>query len=275
MRNSILFILSLAIFSCQQPNNDFNDNQLQYSTQNDSTLFYYRKGWQQIMDEGRYGQSEVSYRKALRFDPDFLVGKAVLARLTLDIEERLQLYKELEEQKEDITGDERLLLDVYIGLTHFTNLREQGADNAREVLNEVLNLAFKNFGVVVRKYPEEIHLLAEYIEIIHSLKGGEASLDSLAAINPNHNNPFLLGYTASMQAELKNFDFALEKAKELESQFKDKTTPKPYAVFADVYFKMDRLELAKKYADKAFELDPRNLDAIRLKNRIDKRMQEE
>lgn len=40
------------------------------------------------MDEGRYGEAEVSYGKALAYDAEILVGKSVLARLTLNLDER-------------------------------------------------------------------------------------------------------------------------------------------------------------------------------------------
>jgi len=86
-------------------------------------LFYYQLGWRQIMDEGNYGPAEVSYRRALQFDPKFQLGKSVLARLTPNLEERLRLFEEIQQEKITITGDERLILDVYIGLTHFTNVR--------------------------------------------------------------------------------------------------------------------------------------------------------
>ena len=50
-------------------------------------------------------------------------------------------------------------------------------------------------------------------------------------------------------------------------------TPKPYAVLAAIYFKMDSLQKAKSYADKAFQLDPRNLDASRIKTKIDQQLE--
>ena len=65
------------------------NTKLPYSTSSDSAYYYFQLGWRQIMDEGRYGQAEVSYRKSLSFDPDFLIGKATLGRLTLDTTERL------------------------------------------------------------------------------------------------------------------------------------------------------------------------------------------
>ncbi len=223
------------------------------------------------MDEGNYGGAEVSYRKVLEYDPDFLIGKSVLGRLTLDLEERLQIFKEVEERKDKVTGKERLVLDVYHALVEFTNAREQKAQSTVSIRERVFKLAENNLRTIVHKYPEEVYLKAEYIEFLHTVHGPEIALDSLAILTSpaQKENPFLLGYAASMNAEIGNFDLALQEANQLQKVIGDTAIPKPYAVLADVYFKMDSLELAKINADRANMLDPRNLDASRLKEKID------
>ena len=97
------------------------------------------------MDYGEYGAAEISYRKSLDHDPDFLIGKSVLARLTLDLSERLTLYQTIEEQKYTVQGDERLILDVYHALTRYTNLRDQKSAETKSALQEALNLAEYKF----------------------------------------------------------------------------------------------------------------------------------
>lgn len=244
---------------------------VQYSTSSDSTLFYFHKGWEEIMDFGEYGKAEVTYRKALSFDPDFLIGKSVLARLTTDLDERLTLYQELENRKDEITGDERLILDVYIALTHYTNLRDQEADSVRESLQKAFSIGEQNLRIIVHKYPKEVYLKSEYIEVLHSLHGTRASIDSLNALITEEQamNPFLIGYHAALNAELENFEAALTDAQTLSELLEGKEIAKPDAIFADIYFKMGNLEEAKKHADRAHSIDPRNLDASRLKTRID------
>jgi tetratricopeptide (TPR) repeat protein len=226
------------------------------------------------MDLGQYGKAEDSYRKALSFDPTFLVGKSVLARLTTDLNERLYLYDELEVGKDDISGDERMILDVYIALTRYTNSRDQQIVEAEDHLQQALDIGFHNLGYIAHKYPEEIYLNAEYIEIIHSIQGAQASLDSLnkLLLPSQKKNPFLLGYSASIHAEIGNFEQALHLADQLNNEIHDPSLPKSHAVYADIYYRMDSLSLAKNYADRAVELDPRNLDASRLKSRIDARL---
>ena len=229
------------------------------------------------MDEGNYGPAEISYRKVLEHDPDFLIGKSVLGRLTLDLEERLQINKLLVTKKETVKGDERLILDVYTALVDFTNAREQGLPNPQDQLQKVLKLAEENLGRIAHKYPEEIYMKAEYIEFLHSRYGPRKALDTLTKLTTEaqKENPFLLGFAASMNAEMEKFTVALQQTNRLAEIMARKEVPKPYAVRADVYFQMDSLELAKINAEKAKRLDPRNLDASRLLKKIEKSLKKD
>ena len=123
MKNRFTLLLLFLLSSCKSEKTP----SLKYSTTSDA-LKHYNYGWTQIMDEGRYGAAEASYRKVLEYDTGFLIGKSVLARLTLDLEERLKLYKEIQEKKNTITGDESLILEVYTSFVNYTNLRDQGAE---------------------------------------------------------------------------------------------------------------------------------------------------
>jgi len=266
---SSLILLIAFLNSCVQK---VEKKCVKYSTTSDSTLFYYKKGWEQIMDFGDYTAAERSYRKALTFDVDFLIGKSVLARLTLDLKERLQLYETLENKKYKIKSDERLILDVYIALTKYTNLRDQKLSQSQEALQEAFKLSEKNLGKIVYKYPQEIYLKSEYIEVLHALYGAETALDSLNILTSDSQklNPFILGYKAILTAETKNYDEALIYANKLVEKLKDKNVAKPSAILADIYFKMEDYKKAKIHADKAIKIDPKNLDASRLKAKIDR-----
>ncbi len=258
----------LSFLSCGQKRSPEN-HAIYKSIASDSALFYYELGWKQIMDEGNYGPAEISYRKALQHDSDFLIGKSVLGRLTLDLTERLDIQKEIEEEKTTITGDERLILDVYLALVDFTNAREQKLPDAKTKLEKAFLLAETNLGKIVHKYPGEIYMKAEYIEFLHSRYGPRNALDSLYALTTpsQRENPFLLGYAASMNAEMDDFETSLRQANHLKEVIGTQV-PKPYAVLADIYFQMDSLEPAKTNAERANRLDPRNLDASRLLEKI-------
>ena len=79
--------------------------------------------------------------------------------MTTDLEERQGLFEELETELPNYDGPERAILDVYVGLVEYTNLREQDQlEAAGDRLYEVLGLAKQNFGKVIRAYPEEIYI---------------------------------------------------------------------------------------------------------------------
>lgn len=269
MRYVSLIFLVLLFIACNT-NEPKKEEFVAYATSNNA-LVHYRQGWVRIMDEGRYGAAEDSYRDALEIDPDFLVGKSVLARLTLDLQERLKLQEELEKEKVKINGDERLVLDVYLALVRYTNLRDLQSAKSRNALTQALELGEKNLRILVHKYPMEVYLKAEYLEFLHSAYGPQRTLDSLSVLTSDtqKNNPFLLGFSAGMYAELGAFELALQQANHLTGIVNDTTSPKPFVVLADVYLKMDSLKLAQRNVAKAVTLDPRNLDASRLKTKIE------
>lgn len=270
---AICAFLTALFAACNQPAVLPFAGRILYST-NDSAYYYYQLGWQQIMDEGRYGEAEVSYRKALHFDPDFLVGKATLGRLTLDTAERIRIEKELTGISPALPADELALLQVYTDFVRYTNIRERQPEKAPEVLSEILRSGQKEFRELINKYPEEIYIKCEYVELVHSIQGVNAALDTLSSITHigHAENWFLTGFRASLEAEAENYEKALEIAGHLDQMIVEDDFPKQWVVYADIYFKMDSLNKAKVSADKAVSFDSRNLDAFRLKQKIDARL---
>lgn len=274
----LVLISSIILLSCTPEGNPpaANDGRMSYSTTSDSADHYYRLGWRQIMAEGRYGQSEVSYRKALEHDPDFLLAKATLGRLTLDTLERLRLEQELNEAGENLPAEERDLLGLYTDLVRFTNLRERNPAAARLMIKDVLLSGETILGRLAHRYPAEAELQSEFVEFVQSNHGPQAGLDSLVAFDNKDSYPFLQGFAAHLNAELDRFKEALYLARAVENSLKDDpTAPKAPAVYADIYFAMDSLQTAYKYALKATQLDPRNLDASRLLTRIEQGLEEQ
>lgn len=270
MRYLILFLVPL-LAACSAPAPATAPTTLPYSTTSDSAYHYFQLGWRQIMDEGRYGQAEVSYRKALSFDPDFLIGKATLGRLTLDTTERRRIERELEGAGGNLPEIERDLLKLYTGFVRFTNLRDRSPAAARKMIAGILPTGQTVLGRAVHQYPEEPYLKSEYVELINSNQGAEAALDSFRVLTGKRHadNPFLLGFAATLEAETGNYEEALRLAGELEKVMTDPLAPKVPAVYAHIYLAMDSLELAYEYALHATTLDPRNLDASRLLTRIE------
>lgn len=273
----LLIFLLFSLLACNSaPETIVSSSLLPLTTNSDSTRHYYHQGWKEIMDEGHYGPSEATYRKALEFDPDFLLGKATLGRLTLDTTERRRIERELEGAGQDLPKDERDLLGLYTDFVRFTNMRDHSPAAAYDMLNKVLPGGQDLLGRLVHKYPDEVYLKCEYVELINSNHGPEAALDSLAVLTRERHadNPFLMGFKAGLLAETGQHEDALATAHELAVMLdRADDWPKPHAVYADVYFAMDSLQLAKMHADKAVELDYRNLDASRLQTRIESAIQ--
>lgn len=263
----------LALVACSRP---AAPTLISYTTTADSSRYYYRQGWQQIMDQGDYQGAEASYRMALSFDPDFLLGKSVLARLSLDLPERIRLYRSVEAEKHKIRGPERQLLDIYQALTHYTNLRDQHSPTAATALQAALQMADTHLGVIARQYPEEPYLKAEYVEIVHALRGAAAALDTLHAFvgEAPPSGPFLLGFRASLYAELGQFEHALADARRLSAYYAGREVAKPEVVLADIYYKKGEYARAKIHADRALRIAPRNLDASRLSSKIQAAMRD-
>lgn len=243
---------------------------LTLSAQSDSAFYYYYEGWRQVMDEGDYTASEKMYRKMMSFDPDFLVGLSLLGRITRDLKERQHIEQTLEERKQEVIGDERLLLDNYIELVKLTNLREIDPEKAKEQLQIAFATSERNLKTIVHQYPDDIYYRAEYIEVLQHNYGPRQALDTLYhLLTPKQQNePFLLGYAANMEAEAGDFKTALLKADLLATKFKGKQSPKPYVVYGDINFKMKKLKKANKFIQQALKLDPGNIDAQRLEKKI-------
>lgn len=256
----IVFIIWLTVLSWTS-----HAQRLSLSTSSDSAIYYYYEGWRQVMDEGNYTASENAYRKMMSFDPEFLVGMSLLGRITRDLNERKGIEATLLRRSDEVSGDERLLLDNYIGLVKLTNLRETDPERAKQELSTIFQANEKNLRKLVHTYPDEIYYKSEYIEVLHRNYGAAAALDSLNQITSSQqkNMPFLLGYAAHMEAELGKFDSALKKANQLSKLF-SYNSAKPFVVFGDIHFQKGDKKKATDFIKKALEIDPGNIDAQRL-----------
>ena len=57
----ILLLYGLSMVGCKEVTNPEPSTHLVYTTDIDSARYYYDLGWLQIMDQGFYGPSELSY----------------------------------------------------------------------------------------------------------------------------------------------------------------------------------------------------------------------
>lgn len=272
----ILFILScffLLIFSCKK---NKTQRRFNFGTENDSALYYYHKGWEHILDYGEWTKSEAAYRKALTFDPDFVLGKGIVGKITTNLEERLAIYNQLESKKESVTNDERLLLDDLLLVLKLFNSRDQNIKLDETFYKNFYESSEKNMQIFIHKYPHESYIKAEYIEVLHANHGAQVALDSIDVLTTlaQKQLPFYISYAAFLESELGNYEKALTKANELEQVINNDQTPAVPYTFAQLYLEMDSLDLAKTNIEKAIQLDAKHQLAFRVKKRIDDKLLE-
>lgn len=267
VKTSLLTTFLICFCSCKKT---ISPSTFDYGTENDTALFYYQRGWQQIMDNGEWTLAEVSFRKASESDPDFILAKCLKGRISQDLEEREKLLGEIIAAEEKASQDQKLLIEVYKSSLQLMNKREAGIKLDKSTISDHYKLSEKNTRKFVHKYPNEDYVKAEYIEILHANHGAELALDSMNTIAARNQLelPFYLGYAAAMQAELSNFEEALQLLDKQRKVLNDSLKPQFYASSAEVYFEMDSIKLARKYIDKAVKLDSNHLIAKGLQKKI-------
>ncbi|GAB5555301.1 MAG: hypothetical protein Sapg2KO_48920 [Saprospiraceae bacterium] len=268
--NTILVFTSLIgiTFSCTDMNTD--SASFDYGTKSDSARHYFLKGWEEILDNGRWTESEAAFRKAVELDPNWALGKSLVGRITRDLEERQKILQELEAVKDQVGPDERKLIEVNMLSLEAANNRDQGIKNTQEFNKSRMQLAETNFGDFARKYPSDDYFKAEYIEFLHANHGAQVALDSLNAMATSAQKQlgFYISYSASMELELGNLDKTIELSRKLNEKMTDPSYTAPLMLQARIYMAQDSLLKAKAYVDKVVEMDANHIIALGLQSRI-------
>ena len=170
--SQLLVMVVLAFYACSSP------QPYDYGTESDSARYYFQLGWQEILDNGRWTESEATFRKAVELDPEWLLGKSLVGRITRDAAEKQQLLKDLQLNMTQAGPDERKLLEVNMLSIAASVNRDRGTSNTAEFNKIRREIAEKNFGAFARKYPEDNYFKAEYIEFLHANHGAQTALDS-------------------------------------------------------------------------------------------------
>ena len=242
-----------------------------YGTQNDSAMYYFNKGWVAIMDHGKWMDSEKYYRKALEFDPDFVIGRSLIGRITQNLHERIAIQKELNSKITILKNeDEKSLLQVYLSSIRLMNVRGQGLKVTPEDAKNHYRISETHFRNFVKKHPKEDYVKAEYIEILHRNHGPKIALDSLYYLSNERQLkiPFYIYYKAELEAEMGNFEKALQTAEELKVALNDPSIPSQYMLLASIHYKMNELKKAKFMIEKVVALDPKHQIGQNLRKRI-------
>ena len=241
-----------------------------YGSKSDSAVYYFRLGWQQILDNGQWTRSEQSFRKAVEIDSTFLVGWSLVGRISQDYQERKAILDMIDNAAETSEA-QALLLEIFRSNIKLMNDREEGISTP-EQRRAHFGLAERNYRRFLDQYPHESYMLAEYIEVLHANYGPEVALDSLKML-PTESQAGLLffeAYTAHLEKELGNPEKAIAIASEMSRTVSGDTIPaRPY-VLADIYFAMGRYDEALASVEEALRRDPNHLIARSLEGRIRK-----
>jgi tetratricopeptide (TPR) repeat protein len=248
-----------------------NEGYYTYANVNEAALAAYRHGWVEILDYGRWEEAERFYRQALELDPDFIVARSVLARITIDADERRDLYRDVQNNLVRVDGQGRLILDVYQQTLELFIAREQGQALAPGFSDDMAALAVSNYRRFIDRYPREWSVVIEYVEWVHALRGPGAALEEIRRLGVTdtaiaHSFSYFPAY---FYAELGQYDKALELAGLFEARFDDPQVPQPHYLNAYIAYEMGRFTAAKAHIDRALELAPGHLIAQRLRKKIE------
>lgn len=271
MKVSLWLLIPIVFFRFSQGKEHFN-----YGTKLPEARAHYQKGWEQILDRGEWTLAEASFRKAVELDSNFLLGWSQVGRISQNPKERALIFKQLSDKKSRLTGWEKKLLEVYLGSLELIDARDRGIQISRKQISDFYSLSENHFSGFLKVYPNEIYVYSEYVEVIHGIYGPKPALDSLQSqvVKGNKLNPFLISYTAQMQAELKDFENAFQTASESERRLNNPKLPIISFTNAFIYFEKGQFESAGKFLDQTLILDKNHTLAQRLKKRLDQKLKD-
>lgn len=248
-----------------------------YGTENDSARSYYMKGFQEILDHGRWTESEKAYRKAIEIDPNYTLGKSLVGRITRDVLERENLLEEVREARASESNDVGLLLDVYLLSMESYNNRDKGIKSTPAFHANRKKLAESNFRKFIHKYPDDNYVKAEYIEWLNAIHGPEVALDSMRVLATEEQMKlgFYISYAASLEIAVGNIDKAIAHSKALKKLMKDSTYTSYLKLKAEILMAQDSFYKAKQYIDRVVDIDPNHIIALGMQSQINNKLADE
>ena len=265
----LIFPLLLTSVSGCNRNEKSVDSLFHFDTDSDSARYYFTCGWKKIMDEGRWTDSEIAFRKAVTFDPDFVLGKILVGRISRDLEEREMILKEVETNQKQLSKEGNLLYEMHRMSVEFMNYRATGIEipAAERTLRD--SISFHHRRKFIDLYPNEPYEKAEYIEVIHHKLGAQSALDTLQSIATQHQLelPFYISYQAMLLSELGYYNEAFLYLDRLDSILDD-NAPARYYTRGIVMMNMDSIASANVMVQQAYQLDTNHLLAKGLLERL-------
>lgn len=242
-----------------------------YGQTSEQALDHYRQGWSEILEYGRWTESERLYREALAVDQSFVIAMSVLGRITEDQAERSALTAEARRLAHTVDAHGRLVLDPYVQTLTLISARESDVklpDNFREDLTD---LAIDNYLSFLQAYPDEWAVRIEYLEWIHAKHGPGVAISEIERMR--NENPIYVSrlsyFPAYFYAELGDYDQANTLAETFVGQLGPGEWPQVHYIRAFIAYERGDYPAAQMLIRKALVLDPRHLIAQRLQKKID------
>lgn len=269
MKTLFCLAFTISIFLFSQKEKPYN-----YGTASEEALAMYHKGWKQILDRGEWTKAEESFRKAVELDSGFLLAWSQVGRISKSPDERSEIFQRLTDENAKASGCKKKLLEVYLGSLQLIDSKDRGLSISSEQVKNFYSQSELNFADFLEVYPDEVYVNSEFIEVIHGIYGPAAALDSLQnQIQKGRSlNPFLLSYSAQMQAETKNLELAFQTAKDLEDVLKNPDLPIISFTYAFINFEKGAYQEAMRLIDRTLLLDNNHTLAQRLKRQIEAKL---
>ena len=260
MRIYFIMILCLTI-------NYVEAQKIELSTDSDSAKYFYDQGWNEVMNNGNYSAAEKAFRNMYDQDSSFVLGQALLGRISNDDQERRELVLTIESNIDSANADERLVLELFLELI------SRRVDQGSLSMEELADLALKNLGTITTSFLQEDYYFAEYIEWINDRNGPKAALDSInkRATAAQHVMPFIIGYKVHLHLELRQFDHAQIYINQLENMQQVRGTAKISTVKAEYFIARGNNAKALKLIQDTERLDPNNMETHRLRDKMNTR----
>lgn len=86
------------------------------TTSSDSAKYYYYQGWNEVMNHGNYSAAEVAFRKMYAVDSSFVLGMALLGRISDQGDEQKRLIQLIELNFDSASHEEQLVIALFLEL---------------------------------------------------------------------------------------------------------------------------------------------------------------
>ncbi|WOJ93025.1 hypothetical protein R0135_14740 [Congregibacter variabilis] len=270
----MFLIVAVALSSAAVPSAAAESPLYSYGKACKKALPFYRQGWAEILEKGRWTEAERLYREAVAVAPDCVIAKSVLGRITVDAAERKSLITQIQASMENVDPHGRLILEPYLKTLILISARDTAQSLSEDFRGDLTKAAISNYQIFLEHYPEEWAVRVEYIEWIHAEQGPQMALEAIQKMSqerPGDGARFSY-FPAYFHAELGAYEQATELARQFVQGLGPGDWPQEHYINAFIAYQLGDYSAASQSVKQALVLDPRHLIAERLSKKIDAAM---